>query len=74
MADAQFYWEKVRDRNVWDFPLVNVAAATLFALFSVTAPAEAVTESEVPTIGADCVRFPPTVSDMVPPVYLYPGE
>ena len=27
MADAQFYWEKVRDRNVWDFPLVNVAAA-----------------------------------------------
>ena len=27
MADAQFYWEKVRDRNVWDFALVNVAAA-----------------------------------------------
>ncbi|MEQ1729775.1 MAG: xanthine dehydrogenase family protein subunit M, partial [Vicinamibacterales bacterium] len=27
MANAQFYWEKVRDRNVWDFPLVNVAAA-----------------------------------------------
>ena len=26
-ANAQFYWEKVRDRNVWDFPLVNVAAA-----------------------------------------------
>ena len=23
-AGAQFYWEKVRDRNVWDFPLVNV--------------------------------------------------
>ena len=26
-AGAQFYFEKVRDRNVWDFPLVNVAAA-----------------------------------------------
>ena len=26
-AGAQFYWEKVRDRNVWDFPLVNVASA-----------------------------------------------
>ena len=27
-AGAQFYFEKVRDRNVWDFPLLNVAAAT----------------------------------------------
>jgi xanthine dehydrogenase YagS FAD-binding subunit len=27
MAGAQFYFEKVRDRNVWDFPLVNVASA-----------------------------------------------
>lgn len=26
-ATATFYWEKIRDRNVWDFPLVNVAAA-----------------------------------------------
>ena len=26
-ADAQFYFEKVRDREVWDFPLVNVASA-----------------------------------------------
>jgi len=26
-AGAQFYFEKIRDRNVWDFPLVNVAAA-----------------------------------------------
>ncbi len=26
-AGAQFYFEKVADRNVWDFPLVNVAAA-----------------------------------------------
>ena len=26
-ADATFYFEKVADRNTWDFPLVNVAAA-----------------------------------------------
>lgn len=26
-ANASFYWEKIRDRNVWDFSLVNVAAA-----------------------------------------------
>jgi xanthine dehydrogenase YagS FAD-binding subunit len=26
-AGATFYFEKVRDRNVWDFPLMNVASA-----------------------------------------------
>jgi xanthine dehydrogenase YagS FAD-binding subunit len=26
-ANAKFYFEKVRDRNVWDFPLLNVASA-----------------------------------------------
>jgi len=26
-ANASFYFEKVADRNTWDFPLVNVAAA-----------------------------------------------
>src|SRR6187402_3779040 len=30
-AGAQFYFEKVRDRNVWDFPLLNVASATSYA-------------------------------------------
>jgi len=25
-AGAQFYFEKIRDRNVWDFPLLNVAS------------------------------------------------
>jgi xanthine dehydrogenase YagS FAD-binding subunit len=30
-AGAQFYFEKVRDRNVWDFPLVNVASAAKFS-------------------------------------------
>jgi xanthine dehydrogenase YagS FAD-binding subunit len=28
-AGAKFYFEKVRDRNVWDFPLLNVASATV---------------------------------------------
>ena len=30
-AGAQFYFEKVRDRNVWDFPLVNVASAMMLS-------------------------------------------
>src|SRR5262245_27827318 len=30
-AGAQFYFEKVRDRNVWDFPLGNVASAIKFS-------------------------------------------
>jgi len=30
-AGAQFYFEKVRDRNVWDFPLLNVASAMILS-------------------------------------------
>jgi xanthine dehydrogenase YagS FAD-binding subunit len=30
-AGAQFYFEKVRDRNVWDFPLMNVARAMVIS-------------------------------------------
>src|SRR5438128_746898 len=30
-AGAQFYFEKVRDRNVWDFPLLNVASAAKYS-------------------------------------------
>src|SRR3954466_7373629 len=30
-AGAQFYFEKIRDRNVWDFPLVNIASAIKFS-------------------------------------------
>jgi xanthine dehydrogenase YagS FAD-binding subunit len=30
-AGAPFYFEKVRDRNVWDFPLLNVASAARFS-------------------------------------------
>ena len=30
-AGAAFYFEKVRDRNVWDFPLVNVASAAVLS-------------------------------------------
>lgn len=30
-AGAKFYFEKVRDRNVWDFPLMNVASASVLS-------------------------------------------
>ena len=30
-AGATFYFEKVRDRNVWDFPLLNVASAMVLS-------------------------------------------
>ncbi len=30
-AGTQFYFEKVRDRNVWDFPLMNVASAMVLS-------------------------------------------
>ena len=30
-AGARFYFEKVADRNTWDFALVNIAAALLVA-------------------------------------------
>src|SRR6202163_13741 len=30
-AGAQFYFEKVRDRDVWDFPLLNVASAMVIS-------------------------------------------
>jgi len=30
-AGAHFYFEKVRDRQVWDFPLVNIASAAVFS-------------------------------------------
>ena len=30
-AGAHFYFEKIRDRQVWDFPLVNVASAAVLS-------------------------------------------
>src|ERR1017187_1243347 len=30
-AGAQFYFEKIRDRPVWDFPLVNIASAAVYS-------------------------------------------
>jgi len=30
-AGTEFYFEKVRDRNVWDFPLLNVASAMVLS-------------------------------------------
>src|ERR1700690_3433872 len=35
-AGAQFYFEKVRDRNVWDFPLLNVASAMVLSGNTIT--------------------------------------
>jgi xanthine dehydrogenase YagS FAD-binding subunit len=35
-SGAQFYFEKVADRNVWDFPLVNVASAAMMSGDTVT--------------------------------------
>ena len=35
-AGAQFYFEKVRDRNVWDFPLLNVASAMTYSGQAIT--------------------------------------
>src|SRR5215470_4990366 len=35
-AGAHFYFEKVRDRNVWDFPLMNVASAMKLSGESIT--------------------------------------
>jgi xanthine dehydrogenase YagS FAD-binding subunit len=29
-AGAHFYFEKIRDRQVWDFPIVNIASAAFF--------------------------------------------
>jgi xanthine dehydrogenase YagS FAD-binding subunit len=34
-AGSQFYFEKVRDRNVWDFPLLNVASAMMVSTGSI---------------------------------------
>jgi xanthine dehydrogenase YagS FAD-binding subunit len=30
-AGTHFYFEKIRDRQVWDFPLVNIASAAVFS-------------------------------------------
>jgi xanthine dehydrogenase YagS FAD-binding subunit len=30
-SGAKFYFEKIRDRNVWDFPLMNVASAMVMS-------------------------------------------
>ncbi|HYU79121.1 MAG TPA: xanthine dehydrogenase family protein subunit M [Vicinamibacterales bacterium] len=36
-AGSEFYFEKVRDRQVWDFPLVNVASAMKVSAGTITA-------------------------------------
>jgi xanthine dehydrogenase YagS FAD-binding subunit len=63
MAGAQFYFEKVRDRQVWDFPLVNVASAIKFSNGKVDAArivvgAVAATPKRLPNVEAAIVGKP----------------
>jgi xanthine dehydrogenase YagS FAD-binding subunit len=56
-AGAEFYFEKVRDRAVWDFALVSVASAAVmsggsFARFSVTANGVAARPLRFPAVEA----------------------
>jgi xanthine dehydrogenase YagS FAD-binding subunit len=44
-AGARFYFEKIRDRNVWDFPLMNVASAMV-------APGDTVERIRIAVTGA----------------------
>jgi xanthine dehydrogenase YagS FAD-binding subunit len=62
-AGAQFYFEKVRDRQVWDFPLVNVASAIKASNGSITAArivvgAVAATPRRLPGVEAAIVGKP----------------
>jgi len=47
-ANAEFYFEKVADRNVWDFALVSIAAA-------VNVSGGAITDARIAAGGVECV-------------------
>ena len=62
-SGAQFYFEKVRDRQVWDFPLVNVASAIKFSNSRIDAArivvgAVAATPKRLPKVEAAVVGRP----------------
>ena len=62
-AGAQFYFEKIRDRQVWDFPLVNVASAIkvangTIASARVVVGAVACVPKRLPTVEAALVGKP----------------
>jgi xanthine dehydrogenase YagS FAD-binding subunit len=56
-AGAEFYFEKIRDRQVWDFPLVNVASAMKVSggtirAFRIAVGAVAATPVRLPSVEA----------------------
>lgn len=58
-ANADFYFEKVADRNTWDFPLVNVAAAMQLN-------GDVITDIRIACGGVECVpRRLTVVEDVV---------
>jgi xanthine dehydrogenase YagS FAD-binding subunit len=58
-AGAKFYFEKVADRNTWDFPLVNVASALKVTNGTIDA-------ARVACGGVSCIpRFVKVVEDVV---------
>ena len=58
-AGATFYFEKVADRNVWDFPLVNIAAA-------IKVSGDTIEDIRIACAGVECVpRRMTVVEDVV---------
>jgi xanthine dehydrogenase YagS FAD-binding subunit len=58
-AGAKFYFEKVADRNTWDFPLVNVASALKVENGTISA-------ARVACGGVSCTpRFMAVIEDVV---------
>ena len=57
-ANASFYFEKVADRNAWDFPLVNVAAA-------IKEEAGVISDIRIACAGVECVPKRLTVVEEV---------
>jgi len=61
-SGARFYFEKVADRNTWDFPLVNIAAAMKV---SGAAGAEKIDEIRIAAGAVQCVPRRLTVVEQV---------
>jgi len=57
-ADARFYFEKVADRNTWDFPLVNIASA-------MNVDGDKITDIRIAMAGVECVPRRMTVVEEV---------
>ena len=57
-ADARFYFEKVADRNTWDFPLVNIASA-------MKVDGDKITDIRIAMAGVECVPRRMTVVEEV---------